>query len=320
MGKIFIRSIPVVGTLWILLTILTACEQHQSPIRLGTNVWTGYEPLYLARDIGLLNEQKVRLVAYPSASEVIRAFRNRSLEAASLTLDEALLLVDKDVPIKIILVHDVSHGADVILARPGIGKVSELSGRTIAVESGALGAYAITRALQKNDLDVEEVRIRHLDVNQHEAAYQAGEIDAAVSFEPFSIRLIDMGARIIFSSRDIPGEIVDVLVVHEDVHATRLPDLRHLTQSWFEALSYLETEPRKAAAIMGRRLKISNDEVLASYEGMQLPTRRQNVAMLQGEKAELQPTLEKLASIMRQHDLISRDLELQDILSSSAVD
>jgi NitT/TauT family transport system substrate-binding protein len=295
--------------------LIAGCAQPQTPIRLGTNVWPGYEPLYLAQEIGQLDSRKVRLIGYPSASEVIRAFRNRSLEAASLTLDEALLLLDKGLPIKIILVHDISHGADVILARPHIEEVSGLRGRDIAVESSALGAYVISRALEKNNLSVDAVRIRHLDVNQHEAAYHSGEVDAVVTFEPFNTRLKELGAQEIFTSREIPGEIIDVLVVHEDIHETRLDDLKHLTRSWFSALEYIDAEPQKAATIMSKRLKISNEDVLASYQGMKLPTYDQNIAMLNDGLS----ALHRLAAIMSEHELVTNDLELEELLSSDAL-
>ena len=183
------------------------------------------------------------------------------------------------------------------------------------MESSALGAYVITRALQKHDLDVEAVQIKHLDVNQHEAAYRAGEVDAVVTFEPFNTRLKELGAREIFTSKEIPGEIVDVLVVHEDIYKSRLDDLRHLTRSWFAALEYLEAEPEHAAAIMGRRLKMNNEEVLASYQGMELPTEEQNISMLDDGHA----LLRKLAEIMSEHELVSRDLDLEQVLSSDAI-
>ena len=303
------------SVMMLLMSGLSGCETQQQPIRLGTNIWPGYEPLYLAHEIGELDADRIRLVGYPSATEVISAFRNQAIEAASLTLDEALQLIDNGLPIKVILVHDVSHGADAIVARPDIRQFSDLEGRTIAVESTALGAFVITRALQQHGLDISAVELRHLDVNQHEAAYRAGEVDAAVTFEPFNTRLKELGAHEIFTSREMPGEIIDVLVVHEAVYKTRLHDLRHLTQSWFAALDYLEAEPLKAAEIMGKRLKLSDREVLASYEGMELPTQAQNIAML----LEGNDLLHELARIMSQHQLIRNEIELDQVLSTNAL-
>ena len=65
---------------------------YESPILLGTNVWPGYEPLYLARSLGYWDDSSVKLVEYSSASQVIRAFRNDAIHIAALTLDEVLLL------------------------------------------------------------------------------------------------------------------------------------------------------------------------------------------------------------------------------------
>ena len=59
-------------------------------------------------------------------------------------------------------------------------------------------------------------------------------------------------------------------------------------------LEYLEAEPQKAAKIMSRRLKLSEQDVLASYEGMELPTHAQNIEML----LEGDALLRELARIM----------------------
>ena len=58
------------------LIVVSGCKQPDAPLRLGTNIWPGYEPLYLASSIKALPEEQVRLVQYASASDVIRAFRN----------------------------------------------------------------------------------------------------------------------------------------------------------------------------------------------------------------------------------------------------
>ena len=144
----------------VLTAVLSGCSNETVPtIRVGTNVWPGYEPLYLARNLEKWPEKQIKLVEYPSASEVIRAFRNRSIEAASLTLDEVLLLRQDNIPVTVVLVHDISAGGDVIMATPEIKKVTQLRGKKVAVESNALGAFVITRALQINGLNSSDISI-----------------------------------------------------------------------------------------------------------------------------------------------------------------
>ena len=73
---------------------LAGCVPGQERVlRIGTNVWIGSEPLYLARELGHLDPNTVQLVEYPSASEVLRAFRNQAIDGMVISLDELYGLV-----------------------------------------------------------------------------------------------------------------------------------------------------------------------------------------------------------------------------------
>lgn len=307
----------VVSTSW----VLSGCaEPEHPPLRVGTVVWPGYEPLYLARANGDLPESAVRLIEYPSASEVIRALRNRSLEGAALTLDEVLMVVSEDTPLKVVLVMDISHGGDVLLAHPSVRSMGDLRGKRVGVESTALGAFMLTRALQTHGLDVSDIDVRNMDVNAHENAYLLGEVDAIVTFEPARTRLLNAGAQELFTSRDIPGEIVDVLVVHEAVLEHRLADLRQLADTWFRAVDILRQRPDDAATVMSRRLRISPREVLASYDGLVLPTRTENQLLLGGPQPALRDTVLRLNQVLVDAGLLDRPVSGTDLIDGAVTD
>lgn len=296
----------------LMLAPLLADATH--PIRLGTNVWPGYEPLYLAAEREAWRERLgVRLVEYPSATEVIRAFRNRALEAAALTLDEVLTLREAQIPLKVIAVLDVSAGGDVILAKPEIERFSDLRGRRVGVESSALGAFFLTRALEINGITLDEIEIVHLDVSAHLGAYNADRVDAVVTFEPVRTKLLNEGARELFSSRDIPGEVVDVLVVHAEVLDAHPDRLRALLAGWFRALDYLRDEPMAAASFTARRLKITPEEVIASYQGLELPDARRNAALL---KQGLRGTLQLLQQALIREGLLQQPQDTQGLIEA----
>lgn len=271
-------------------------------LRLGTNVWPGYDPLYIAADREDWEQTlRVRVVEYPSASEVLRAFRNKALEAAALTLDEVLALREAGLPLKVVTVLDISAGGDVILGKPEISDFKGLRGKRIAVESGALGAYMITRALELNRMTLDDVEVIPIDVSSQEAAYHGGQVDAVVTFEPVKTRLLASGANELFSSREIPGEIVDVLVVHEEFVDSQPEQIRQLVSGWFRALAFRSEQPRLAAGLMARRQKISPDEILNSYEGLRFPGPVENRRLLEGE---LKPTLVRLQQTLLREGLI----------------
>ncbi len=285
-------------------------------LRVGTNLWPGYEPLYLAREIGNNDwDQATRLVEYPSATEVLRAFRNRAIEAAGLTLDEVLLLRQDQVPVKVVLVMDISAGGDVIIARKGIDEVKQLAGKRVGVESGALGAYMLTRALEIHGLPLQEIDIVHLDVSGHRQAFESGQVDAVVTFDPVRTQLLAAGGRVIFDSREIPGEVVDVLVVYEQTLQEQPERIAQLVENWFRALALIEKEPRRAASLMGRRLSLSADQVLDSYQGLHLPGIAENHRLLHRQQADLSKTLNRLHRVMVERQLLSHEVRIDQLLT-----
>ena len=188
-------SILVVGLLLVLVAIFIINSENFSrvglplgmevpvaPLKIGTSVWPGYEPLFLARDLGYYENSPVRLVEYTSATQVIRAYRNSAIQAAVLTLDEVLLLVEDGLDPRVVLVMDISHGGDVIIAKPEIKSLSEIRGHKVGVENTALGGYFLTRALETVGLKSSDVGIIFSEVDEHETMFLKGDFDAVVTF------------------------------------------------------------------------------------------------------------------------------------------
>ncbi|MFN7136324.1 MAG: ABC transporter substrate-binding protein, partial [Thermomonas sp.] len=91
----------------VFLMLPVACSStYQKPLTIGTNVWTGNEPLYLARSLGYYDERRLRLVELSSSAQSMDALRAGRLDAASLTLDEALTLAAEGVPLRVVWVLD----------------------------------------------------------------------------------------------------------------------------------------------------------------------------------------------------------------------
>ena len=297
---------------------LTGCSSEtvspvadpETPMLIGTNVWSGYEPLYLARSLGYYDDS-IRLVEFSSASQVLRAVRNRTIQGAALTLDEALLLRELKHDIRVILVADVSDGGDAILARPDIKTVADLRGRRIGVENTALGGYVLTRALELHEMTPIDVEVVPLQINEQERAFVTKKIDAVVTFDPVRSRLIaEEDAQTIFDSTQIKGEILDVLVMRADMLASRQAQITQILNGWFKARQYVDQHPNDAADRSMARLKLSGDEVLDSFEGLHWPSVAENLEMLDGPAPRLMNVAQKLKSVMLREGLLKEDIDL----------
>lgn len=306
--------------LFMTMFAVIGCESPVSqPIRIGTNVWLGYESLYVARELSYFNTDQVRLIEYTNTSQVLRAFRNKSIDAAALTLDEALLLTQYNPDIKIVLVLDISHGGDVLIAKPDIKSISELRGRRVGVETTALGAYMLSRALQSTSLTSNDISVIYLPVDEHEAAYAKNRVDAVVTFDPTRSKLLATGAVTLFDSSQIPGEIVDVLVVRDEYIKKQAGNVEHVIQGWFKALSYLKSHPEKAYPLMIPRLQIDADTIKESFKGIQLPDVKQNRTLLGTNDQSINNSIQRLAKIMLDLNLVQKNINTTQIIDASFV-
>lgn len=311
--------------LWALMGLLiclagAGCSrQEPSPLRVGTNIWPGYEPLYVARHLGYLDANQARLVEFTSTSQILRAFRNGAIDAACVTLDEALLLAQEASDVRLVLVFDISNGADVIMAMPEITDLKDLKGRRVGAETTALGAYVLMRALQYSGLTPEDVQIVPLEASEHETAFKQGDVDAVVTFEPTRTKLRNFGARQVFDSSRIPGEIVDVLAVRSQYLQAHPEAVEHLLQGWYRALDYMKEKPQDAARIAAVRMGSTAEEFLASLDGLRLPDAKETRRILMGHPPLLLKNAQTLADLMREHGLLQKEVEIQSLFDERAI-
>lgn len=301
----------------VLLFVLLGCTpEPEPPLRIGTNVWPGYEPLYLARDLGYFDATPVRLVEYTSATEVSRAFRNGAIEAAALTLDEALSLLQYGVAARVVLVMDISHGADVVLARPEIKELRAIKGRRVGAESSALGGYVLTRALQFAGLSHNEITVVSVPVSEQEQAYREHRVDALVTMEPARTRLMAQGARQLFDSSQIPGEIVDVLVVRRDYIDKHPQQVKSLITKWFSSLEYMNIHPDDSSRRMTKRLAVSPAGVGLLFNGLRIPGVEENRRLLGRTPPDLLAPAQKLMQTLLKQDLLNKAVALQPLFTA----
>ena len=291
----------------------------REPLRISSHVWPGYEFMFLARSMGWLRPADVQLVEVPAATDSMHAINARLVDGAALTLDEVLRVRAGGVPLTVVAVFDVSAGADVLLARPGITRLADLVGKSIAVERSALGALMLSSVLNAAGLDPGAVHLMHATIDQHEEVWQRGEVDAVISYPPVSDRLQKLGAVRLFDSRSLPDSILDVLAVRSDVLHAKPEQLRHLVDSHFLALEHFRNNPHDAIYRLATRLGIRAGEVMAAYQGLSLPDEKENRRLLAGPSPAMSRTAGALAEMMHEQRLLPVKDDLEKLIAPDFV-
>lgn len=262
------------------MAALAGCHSSTPPLRLGSIAFAGYEPIFLAREQGWLDERTVRLVELHSNTDTLRALAAGRLEAANTTLDEFLTARAGGVDLRIIAVLDLSDGADMVIARPGLTRPEAVAGRRVAVEESAVGALMLSAFLRHNNLEPSDVLKVPTPLAEGPVAMRQGVADYIVSAEPWGSQMLAQGGTRVFDSRAIPERIVDVMVARADVFDTHHKALTAAVHSHFRALQFMQEQPNQAAAAMAPRLQVPSQEVLALFKGLEQPDAQRSRALL----------------------------------------
>ncbi|EAT10713.1 ABC transporter substrate-binding protein [Bermanella marisrubri] len=303
----------VVGLVFI--PLLLACTSYKDPIKVGNNIWPGFALYYLAQSKGLINTEHVRLVEYQNATYVSEALISGDLDAAMLTLDEVLRLQELGINLTIIQVIDVSRGADVVMSRIPLTELNDFSGKTIAVERSAVGALVMAAFQDFFDIPDNALKIIDSTVERSVQAYEQGA-DFIVTNAPFSQYVAKNGAYQVFDTSMRPNLVVDVLVVKDEVLAETNEDVFvELVNGFFQAYELLKSQPDVALPYLTKRLRLTDQEVLACYEGLDVANLPQNRGMLSGSKAGLHYILKEVHSILLSASYLERELPINRLFT-----
>ncbi|MGY0197194.1 ABC transporter substrate-binding protein [Leptothrix sp. BB-4] len=281
---------------------LTACSEPIGPLRLGSIVFPTYEYAFLARELGWLDDRKVRLIELPANTYSLRALAAHQLDACQLTLDEVLTAREAGIDLAVVMVLDISAGADAVYARRPMA-LAEIKGKRIAVETGATGALMLDGLLEAAGLDLAAIRTLPITLDRSAEAYQQGEADLVVSAQPWSSRIEAMGGVRLFDSRAIPNLIVDVLAVRREVLDPQAESLRQVVSALLGARQHQAAQPVDAAMRMAPRLQMAAADVPEVFMGLRIPGLAENRELLAPGGA-LQHSAADLMRRMQAHGLL----------------
>jgi NitT/TauT family transport system substrate-binding protein len=261
------------GAFCVLLLFLRGLVACDSPATLDVayHPFVGYESLPLAEDLGWLSDRVV-LHRLESSEDSMRALEQGRVQAAALTLDEALRLRDRLPGVTVVLIMDESAGSDVLLARPGVGGLDGLAGARVAYQRDSVSELLLISALRQVSLSLDDIEQVHLTGASLVDAFERGEVDAVVAYPPFSEQIAQLGAQRLFDSSEIPGIILDVLVVDTRQLVNREELLAGLIDAHFTALEHLRTNHEDFVYRYAEYQQNSSQNIRAALSGIRLPS------------------------------------------------
>jgi NitT/TauT family transport system substrate-binding protein len=283
---------------------IAACD-FGPPIRIALHPWPGYEFMRLAWRLGIVPRETAVIVDTATVQQSLAMLADGSVDGAGLTLDQVLGAGELGQDLCTALVFDISTGADAALAVPTITTVRSLRGHRIGVESSMLGTVMVTKLLEAEGLSRADVIIVDMD-EDHIAAWDKGDLEAIITYEPNLTRLRSRGLRTIFDSRSLPKLIVDVLAVRRGLSGRRADGLRNLISGHFAKIDAWQTAPTDTAYQLASMAGTNVDEVFGTFRGMDFPDAVYNRRYLAPPALEMTAAARELANILRDAGALTR--------------
>lgn len=294
--------------------VLGACSAPLAPFNVGTIVFPGYEFLHLASEMGLYQDKGIRLVDMLSSTDNLRVLSGGRVQAATLTIDEVMTARADGLDLRVVLVFDMSAGADAVMARPAVRDLKDLAGRRIGVEDNAMGVVMLEALLAAAGLKVDQVIKVPMTVDRSLGTYQSGKVDALVTFEPWVSQLEALGARRLFDSTAVPERIVDVLAVRAEAIEPYAELIRQLVDGHFQARRRFLADPA-ASALMAARLQMPAVEVPQAFRGLVLPDAQENRRILRSG-GRFDQSVQEIQRVFLANGLLRRAVLTTDLVDT----
>lgn len=310
------------------LILLGACglaRDKPRPLLLGLSDWPGHAPFYAAARLGLYAPAQVEIKGFSSNFDRNRAFVQRRLDVLATPLFDALRIADEGVPLKVVLLFDYSSGGDGIVSRKEIATARDLKGKKVSAELGAITHFVLLAALARAGLAETDVEIVNLSVPEAATAFAQGKLDAATLWDPHLSRQASAeGAHKLFTSKEIPGQVIDVLIVHKEVAEQRPDDVRRLVQGWEQTLAAYRARPDELAATMAQEMNRKPDDLRADFGGLELldaAKNRELFGLPPGDERSVWRAYAATVEFMTRHQLLKRPApEAREILDPGFLD
>jgi NitT/TauT family transport system substrate-binding protein len=248
-----LRILPSLVAAAVLAASQPSSAATPAAFRIAHSTWVGSGPLHLAAELGYLREQglTVEFVTIDEKAMQMAGLLAGRVDAVVTAIDAVIPYVRPTTCFRYVLALDESYGGDGLIAKNGIKSLRDLRGRTLAFNEGSISHFWLSTVLQREGMTTEDVHAVNMTPDDAAAAFMAGRVDAAVTWEPhLAAAKRSANGHVLLTSEATPGLLADALVVRCDLLRSRKRDLSILVGGWFRAVDYWNKNPDKATAIM----------------------------------------------------------------------
>jgi len=258
---------------FLLTAVLAGCgssqpAQPQQPqkIIIAYTPWTGYGALFVAKEKGMFKSRglDVELQSIEGVGDRKQALAAGKIQGMAASLDVSVSAV-AELPLKFVWAFDSSAGADGLLVKPEIKSLADLKGKQVAYHKGSASHLFLAALLDKAGMKESDIVSVDMKASEAAAAFMAGKVDAAITWEPHLSKAAKAGGSILATTKDTPGLIADVLVFKDDYVKANTATVEKIVAAMAEATEFMMKNPAEASKPIAEAFKMKPEEVAEDF-------------------------------------------------------
>lgn len=307
-----LRSTRIFLASLLLLALLPVAVQAQNRDSFSVcwSIYAGWMPWSYADSSGILDKWadkydiEIDLIQVNDYVESINQYTSGNVDGCAMTNMDALTLpAASGVDSTALIINDYSDGNDGIVLK-GSDDLADIKGRQVNLVQFSVSHYFLARALESVGLterDIETVNTSDADIV---GVFVNDDVDAVAAWNPQLMSIAQMpNAHVVFTSHEIPREILDMMVVNTETLKDNPAFGKALVGAWYEVMEKVADGDEEALRAMAEAAGTDLAGYKKQLEATHLYTDPAEAAALM-RSDELLDTMQRVAEFSYKHGLL----------------
>jgi NitT/TauT family transport system substrate-binding protein len=223
-----------------------ALAEKKESFRVAWSIYVGWMPWAYAAEKGIVGKWgekygiEIEVVQINDYIESINQFSAGAFDGCVMTNMDALSIpAGGGLDSTALIIGDFSNGNDGVVVKGDLG-IADLAGKNVNLVELSVSHYLLARALDKGGIAERDLTVVNTSDADMVAAFKTADVEAVVTWNPLLSEIAaEPGAKVLYTSEDIPGEIIDMLVVNTETLADNPSFGKALAGAWYEVMALM---------------------------------------------------------------------------------
>lgn len=249
-----------------------AWSAEKDSFRIAWSIYVGWMPWGYADEAGIVDKWadkygiEIKVVQINDYIESINQFTAGAFDGCVMTNMDALTIpAAGGVDSTALIAGDFSDGNDAVILK-GYDSLESIEGLRVNLVELSVSHYLLARALESAGLSERDIEVVNTSDADIVGAYQSDDVRAVVAWNPQKNAILENPDAVsVFDSSDIPGEIIDMMVVNTATLADNPALGKALTGAWYETMAIMVEDSERGRAARSAMADAAGTD-LAGYE------------------------------------------------------